>query len=54
MYTNFAMTGDWMRSTRGALEDVIERGVKVVILDGDAVSFLSLGLLALSDRYVGM
>ncbi|KAF8902719.1 serine carboxypeptidase [Mucidula mucida] len=36
VYTNFAMTGDWMRSTRGALEDVIERGVKVVILDGDA------------------
>ncbi|KAF9029483.1 serine carboxypeptidase [Hymenopellis radicata] len=36
VYTNFMTTGDWMRSTRGSLEDVIERGVKVIILDGDA------------------
>ncbi|KAF9029458.1 serine carboxypeptidase [Hymenopellis radicata] len=36
VFADFLTTGDWVRSTRGLLEDVIERGVKVIILDGDA------------------
>ena len=36
IYYQFAATGDWMRSTRPALEEVIDAGVRTVIYDGDA------------------
>ncbi|CAE6433513.1 unnamed protein product [Rhizoctonia solani] len=36
VYANFASTGDWMRSTRGDLEKVINSGVRTLILAGDA------------------
>ena len=32
----FAATGDWMRSARPALEEVIDAGVRTVIYAGDA------------------
>lgn len=38
MYANFASTGDWMRNSRGDLEKVIDKGVKVLVYAGDAVS----------------
>jgi len=36
VYSNFASTGDWMRSSRWALEAVIDAGVRTVIYAGDA------------------
>jgi len=36
IYYQFASTGDWMRSSRPALETVINAGVRTVIYDGDA------------------
>lgn len=36
VYRQFALTGDWMRSSRPALEAVIDAGVRTVIYDGDA------------------
>lgn len=36
VYDNFAMTGDWMRNKRPSLEKVINAGVRVLLLDGDA------------------
>jgi len=36
VYLQFAATGDWMRSARPALEEVINAGVRTVIYAGDA------------------
>jgi hypothetical protein len=36
VYNNFAVTGDWMRTSRPDLEKVINAGVRTVIYDGDA------------------
>ena len=36
VYYKFAATGDWMRSARPALEEVIDAGVRTVIYAGDA------------------
>jgi len=36
VYSNFAATGDWMRSSSPDLETVINAGVRTVIFDGDA------------------
>ncbi|CAE6425046.1 hypothetical protein ACGC1H_004823 [Rhizoctonia solani] len=36
VYTNFAVRGDWMRSSRSDLEKVINAGVRTLILAGDA------------------
>ena len=36
VYNNFALTGDWMRSSSSNLELVINAGVRTVIYDGDA------------------
>ncbi len=36
VYFQFAVTGDWMRSKREALEQVIDAGVRTVIYAGDA------------------
>jgi hypothetical protein len=36
VYTQFAATGDWMRSSLSDLEVVINSGVRTVIYDGDA------------------
>ncbi|CAE6433506.1 unnamed protein product [Rhizoctonia solani] len=36
VYSNFASTGDWMRSSRPLLEKVINAGVRTLILSGDA------------------
>ena len=36
VYNNFAATGDWMRSKKGYLENVINAGVRTLIYDGDA------------------
>ena len=36
IYYQFALTGDWMRSSRPHLEAVIDAGVRTVIYDGDA------------------
>ncbi len=36
VFNNFAATGDWMRSSRADLEEVINAGVRTVIYDGDA------------------
>lgn len=36
VYSNFAGTGDWMRNSRPNLEKVINAGVRVLLLDGDA------------------
>jgi Serine carboxypeptidase len=36
VYNKFAATGDWMRSARPALEEVINNGVRTVIYAGDA------------------
>ncbi|RPD81699.1 serine carboxypeptidase [Lentinus tigrinus ALCF2SS1-7] len=35
IYFNFAVTGDWMRSSRPLLESVINAGVRTIIYDGD-------------------
>jgi len=37
IYSNFANTGDWMKSSKPALEKVINAGVRTLIFDGDAV-----------------
>ncbi|KAG9103244.1 hypothetical protein FRC06_011666 [Ceratobasidium sp. 370] len=36
VYNNFASTGDWMRNSRPNLETVVNAGVRVLLLDGDA------------------
>ena len=36
IYYQFAASGDWMRSTRPALEEVINADVRTVIYAGDA------------------
>ena len=36
VYNQFALTGDWMRSSRSDLEMVINAGVRTVLYDGDA------------------
>ncbi|CAE6412902.1 unnamed protein product [Rhizoctonia solani] len=36
VYANFAVRGDWMRSSRPLLEKVINAGVRTLILAGDA------------------
>ncbi|QRW00147.1 Serine carboxypeptidase [Ceratobasidium sp. AG-Ba] len=36
VYYNFADTGDWMKNSRPYLEKVINAGVRVLLLDGDA------------------
>ena len=36
MYNDFALTGDWMRSSLSDLEIVINAGVRTVVYDGDA------------------
>ncbi|KAG8713828.1 hypothetical protein FRC08_012751 [Ceratobasidium sp. 394] len=36
VYSHFAATGDWMRNMRPALEGVVDAGVRVLILAGDA------------------
>ncbi|TEB24238.1 alpha/beta-hydrolase [Coprinellus micaceus] len=36
VYNNFASTGDWMRSSKGDLEGLIDFGLKVIIYSGDA------------------
>jgi carboxypeptidase C (cathepsin A) len=36
VYSRFAATGDWMRSSRHALEEVIDAGVRTVLYAGDA------------------
>jgi carboxypeptidase C (cathepsin A) len=36
VYVNFALTGDWMRTKRPALESVIDAGVRTILFDGDA------------------
>ncbi|KAG9096623.1 hypothetical protein FS749_008101 [Ceratobasidium sp. UAMH 11750] len=36
VYNNFAATGDWMRNSRPNLEKVVNAGVRVLLLDGDA------------------
>ncbi|KAG8748710.1 hypothetical protein FRC10_000101 [Ceratobasidium sp. 414] len=36
VYSNFASTGDWMRNSRPNLETVVNAGVRVLLLDGDA------------------
>ncbi|KAJ3523716.1 hypothetical protein NMY22_g11320 [Coprinellus aureogranulatus] len=36
VYSNFAATGDWMRSSKQDLESVINAGVKVLVYAGDA------------------
>jgi carboxypeptidase C (cathepsin A) len=36
VYNDFALTGDWMRSSLPNLEMVINAGVRTVIYDGDA------------------
>jgi hypothetical protein len=36
VYNNFALTGDWMRSSSSNLELVINAGVRTVLYDGDA------------------
>jgi hypothetical protein len=36
IYTQFAVTGDWMRSTLPALQEVINADVRTVIYAGDA------------------
>lgn len=35
VYNNFAQTGDWMRTKKGYLENVINSGVRTLIYDGD-------------------
>lgn len=41
IYSNFANTGDWIKSAIGDLEKVIDAGIRTVIFDGDVVSSLS-------------
>jgi hypothetical protein len=41
IYSNFANTGDWMKSAIGDLEKVINAGIRTVLFDGDVVSFMS-------------
>jgi len=36
IYFQFAAAGDWMRTTKGVLEEVINRGVRTVIYAGEA------------------
>jgi carboxypeptidase C (cathepsin A) len=36
IYSQFAATGDWMRSSRPDLEAVIDAGVRTIIYAGDA------------------
>ena len=36
VYNNFVATGDWMRSKKRYLENVIDAGVRTLIYDGDA------------------
>ncbi|KAF8610127.1 serine carboxypeptidase [Ceratobasidium sp. AG-I] len=36
VYSNFAATGDWMRNSRPNLEKVVNAGVRVLLLAGDA------------------
>ena len=36
VYNNFATTGDWMRTSKPDLENVINSGVRTLIFDGDA------------------
>ncbi|KAF8887447.1 serine carboxypeptidase [Gymnopilus junonius] len=36
VYSNFAATGDWMRSSLPDLEKVINAGVRTIVYDGDA------------------
>jgi hypothetical protein len=36
IYSQFSATGDWMRSKRQALEEVIDAGVRTVLYAGDA------------------
>jgi carboxypeptidase C (cathepsin A) len=45
---NFSTTGDWMRTSRSDLENVINAGVRTVLHEGDADFYLNfLGLEAL-------
>ncbi|KAI0053186.1 serine carboxypeptidase [Auriscalpium vulgare] len=50
VYDNFAATGDWMRSSKPALETVIKAGVRTVVYDGDADFILNFnGVEAMVD-----
>ncbi|KAF6759159.1 alpha/beta-hydrolase [Ephemerocybe angulata] len=50
VYGNFAKTGDWMRSSRGDLESVVNEGVKVLVYCGDADYILNyFGMEAMMD-----
>ena len=35
VYNNFAQTGDWMRTSKPCLENVINSGIRTLIFDGD-------------------
>ena len=36
VYYRFAATGDWMRTSKAYLENVVNSGVRTLIFDGDA------------------
>jgi carboxypeptidase C (cathepsin A) len=42
VYDNFAATGDWIRTSKPYLENVINSGVRTLIFDGDADYILNL------------
>ncbi|KAF8960015.1 serine carboxypeptidase [Flammula alnicola] len=50
VYFQFAITGDWMRNSRPALETVINAGIRTIIYDGDADYILNFnGVEAMVD-----
>lgn len=54
IYSNFANTGDWMKSSIGDLEKVIDAGIRTVIFVGDAVSFIFVGDADYICNYMGI
>lgn len=54
VYSNFAATGDWMRTSKPDLENVINSGVRTLIFDGDAdyiLNFNGVEALVRNSRY---
>ncbi|KDR77526.1 hypothetical protein GALMADRAFT_245687 [Galerina marginata CBS 339.88] len=50
VYTNFSITGDWMRNSRQDLETIINAGVRTIVYDGDADYILNFnGVEAMVD-----
>jgi len=50
VYNNFAQTGDWMRTSKPYLENVINSGIRTLIFDGDVDYILNFkGVEAMVD-----